>query len=93
MSLTVSQLAAWPDITRITGRHFNHVNAAGACCSGPDAVGVEATHKRAPHLSLQTRSWFLGAGVSTLDIMRQSRQRLAEAKKAGTFSRDHFLKH
>ena len=56
MLLTVSQLAAWPDITRITGRHFNHVSAAGACCHGPVADGVEATHKRAPQLSLQTRS-------------------------------------
>ncbi len=95
MQFNVSQLAAWPDITRIVGRHFDHVSAAGTCCHGPHAVDVQAIHQRAPRLSLQTRSWvrtLLGAGISTQEIMRQSRQRFADAKKLAPSSRDHFLK-
>ena len=28
MQFTITQLAIWPDITHIVGRHFNHINAA-----------------------------------------------------------------
>ena len=42
MQFTVSQLAAWLEVTRIVGRHFDHVSAAGVCCRGPDAVGVSS---------------------------------------------------
>ena len=55
MQFTISQLAAWPEVTRIVDRHFNHVSTVGYCCHGPDAVGVSSKHQRAPHLSLQSR--------------------------------------
>ena len=67
MQCTVSQLAAWPEVTHTVGQHFNHVNAAGEC-HGPDAVRVSSKHQRAPHLSLQSRGWvktLLSAGISS----------------------------
>ncbi|KAL3145170.1 hypothetical protein ABBQ38_001769 [Trebouxia sp. C0009 RCD-2024] len=74
MQFTVSQLAAWPEVTRIIGRHFYHVNAAGVCCHGPEADGVSSKFQRAPHLSVKTRGWvrtLLSAGISTKEIMRK----------------------
>ena len=69
MHFAVSQLAAWPEVTHIVGRHFNHVDAAVEWCHGPDAVGVSSRH-----LSLQSRGWvktLLSASIRSQEIMRK----------------------
>lgn len=53
MSITASQLALWPEITHIVGKHFDHCNSAGVYCHGPEAdIHVKKKHKHAyaPHL-------------------------------------------
>ena len=98
MQFTVSQLAAWPEVTRIIGRHFDHVNAAGIRCHGPEAPGVSSKlqrAKRAPHLSVKTRGWvrtLLSAGISTKEIMRKHQKRFDEDMQNGSLTRDSFLK-
>ena len=52
MCVTASQLALWPEITHIVGKHFDHVNASGAYCHGPEAeLHIKKKHKHAytPH--------------------------------------------
>ena len=91
MQFTVSQLAVWTEVTRIVGRHFNHVNTAGHCCHGPDAVGVGSKHQRAPHLSLQSRGWvrtLLSAGISSKEIMRKHQKQFAEDERDGKLTRE-----
>ena len=95
MQFTVSQLAAWPEVTRIIGRHFDHVNAAGVRCHGPEAPGVSSKLQRAPHLSVKTRGWvrtLLSAGISTNEIMRKHQKRFDEDMQNGSLTRDSFLK-
>ena len=91
----VSQLAAWPEVIRTVGLYFKHVNTAGYCCHGPDAVGVSSKHQRAPHLSLQSRGWvrtLLSAGI--MEIMRKHlvQKQFAEDECDGKLTRDSFLK-
>ena len=52
MQIAVTQLAVWPDVTCVVGRHFDLTNSAGMCCHGPDdAAGLKSQHQYAPRLS------------------------------------------
>lgn len=48
MQITASQLALWPEITHIVGKHFDHVNAAGVYCHGCETeLPARKKHKHA----------------------------------------------
>ncbi len=97
MHFTITQVAIWPDITHIVGRHFNNINAAGEHPHGPDAgSAVPKTARVAPHLSSDTRGWvrtLLNSGQTVQRIMRKHQQRVKAAKDAGvSLGRDAALK-
>lgn len=97
MQFTITQLALWPDVTHIVGRHFDHANAAGSHPHGPNAApGVPNIARVAPHLSSETRGWvktLLSSGQTVQKIMLKHQQRLKAAKDAGvSLGRDAKLK-
>ncbi len=95
MQFTLTQLAIWPDITHIVGRHFNHTNAAGEHPHGPGSEVPKAA-RVAPHLSSDTRGWvrtLLNSGQTVQQIMRKHQQRVKAAMDAGvSLGRDAALK-
>ncbi|DBA87977.1 hypothetical protein WJX77_012106 [Trebouxia sp. C0004] len=97
MQFIITQLAIWPDITHIVGRHFNHINAAGEHPHGQDAgSAVPKAARVAPPLSSDTRGWvrtLLNSGQTVQQIMRKHQQRVKAAKDAGvSLGRDAALK-
>ena len=71
MQFTLSQLAMWPEITHIVGKHFDHINAAGVCCHDLDA-GVD------PKLHKQSQKSKKASMKSDDEVLRMCQDLIAE---------------